>query len=105
MTNTTHLQSLKAKAKRAKSAKAREDIEQLLDTIPTLSDAGKKQARKRLSQIPVSMRLTYVAALKGNSQAKAIKAFCQECVGWDRQEVVNCTAKACPLHPYRPYQE
>ncbi len=32
---------------------------------------------------------------------KAIKAFCLECMCWVQREVPNCTAKNCPLFPFR----
>jgi len=31
----------------------------------------------------------------------AIKYFCLECMGWDKQEVELCTAPLCPLFPFR----
>lgn len=43
-------------------------------------------------------------AYEGNSKAAAIKAKCLDCCCWQRVEISNCTAFACPLHPYRPYQ-
>ena len=38
------------------------------------------------------------------SPRTAIKAFCLQCVGYLREDVTSCTALACPLHGYRPYQ-
>lgn len=38
------------------------------------------------------------------SPRSAIKAFCLQCVGYIRKDVTNCTAEACPLYAYRPYQ-
>jgi hypothetical protein len=38
------------------------------------------------------------------SPRDAIKAQCLACVGYDRQEVTNCTGYTCPLWMYRPYQ-
>ena len=35
------------------------------------------------------------------TRGKAIKLFCQECVGWDLKEVKNCTDEKCPLYPFR----
>ena len=32
---------------------------------------------------------------------RAIRAFCEECVGWAKQEVGKCTAQLCPLFPFR----
>jgi hypothetical protein len=59
---------------------------------------------KRLESIPPSCQATYKTAMSGHSRAKAIKAFCQECVGYERKLVRNCTDPGCPLFPYRPYQ-
>lgn len=58
---------------------------------------------KRLEDTPETMRRTYLRAVSGKSKPAAIKAFCAECVGWDREEVRLCTAPACPLFPYRPF--
>ena len=37
------------------------------------------------------------------SPAKAVKAKCLECVGYSRQEIVDCSAEGCPLFRYRPF--
>ena len=34
-------------------------------------------------------------------RAKAIKAFCSECLGWEGNATTDCTAPNCPLYPYR----
>lgn len=39
------------------------------------------------------------------SPRQAIKAFCLTCVGFARSDITGCTAKHCPLHAYRPYQD
>jgi len=59
---------------------------------------------KRLQSMPISCHGTYKAAIEGRSRAKAVKAFCQECVGYERKLVRQCTDEGCPLFPYRPYQ-
>ena len=61
------------------------------------------QIARRLEGVPETMRRTYLRAVSGKSKPAAIKAFCAECVGWDRDEVRLCTAPACPLYPYRPF--
>ena len=33
--------------------------------------------------------------------AKAIKLFCIECMGFQQQEVKNCTSILCPLYKYK----
>lgn len=61
----------------------------------------------RLRQMPVSMRDTYRRAMSGKSRKAAVKAFCQECMGWENvaTAIRYCTSPACPLYPYRPYRE
>ena len=54
--------------------------------------------------IPSSMQNVYDKAMTGNSRGSGVKAFCQECCGYDRYEVSLCTDPGCPLHPYRPYR-
>lgn len=47
----------------------------------------------------------YERALRGKaSPRQAIKAFCLECVGYERNEITQCTDTGCPLYRYRPYQ-
>ena len=58
---------------------------------------------RRLSEMPESCRKNYIKAMKGRSMAAGIKAFCLECMGWERAGVAECTAPACPLYPYRPF--
>ena len=61
------------------------------------------QIAKRLEDVPETMRRTYLRAVSGKSKPAAIRAFCAECVAWEREEVRRCTAPACPLYPYRPF--
>ena len=68
----------------------------------TREAAIETKARK----IPNSARGNYLRAVKGMASPRgAIKAHCMECMGWDRCEVRNCTALACPLYLYRPYRD
>ena len=67
----------------------------------------RKRAEKiaeREQQMPKVHRANYRGAVSGKSRRAAIKAFCLECVCWQKEEVRLCTALACPLYPYRPYQ-
>jgi len=59
---------------------------------------------QRRKQIPDIHRTNYDKALRGRSMKAAIKAFCLECVCWQKEEVRLCTDLACPLYPYRPYK-
>jgi hypothetical protein len=69
-------------------------------------DAARKAAvNKRAARTPESARGTYLRAATGQASPRdAIKAFCFECNGEDRQAVAECTALACPLWAYRPWQ-
>ena len=59
--------------------------------------------RQRLKIMPKSYRLIYKRAMLGKSRKAGIKAFCNECMGWEglQGSVRACTAPACPLYPYR----
>lgn len=59
---------------------------------------------ERLNAVPAAYRGCYRRATSGNSLRAAVNAFCLECMGWQRTEVVRCTASACPLFRVRPYQ-
>jgi len=59
---------------------------------------------KHMEQIPSSMQSAYLTALRGRSMKASIKAFCQECTGWLKNEIKDCPSKRCPLHPHRPYR-
>lgn len=76
--------------------------------VPQTASLGAKIAAKRagrLATTPESARGHFVAAWSGKcSPRRAIKALCLECVGFDRQFIADCTAWACPLWNFRPYQ-
>ena len=61
--------------------------------------------KKRRADIPKAYQRIYDKAVKGKSLRAAAKSFCLECMGWQRDEVRQCTAMACPLFPYRPYSD
>lgn len=69
-----------------------------------LEPARRSAVERRLSQMPKIYRRTYLLAVGGRSPKAAIKASCLECIGWQREEVARCTASACPLYAYRPFQ-
>jgi hypothetical protein len=64
-----------------------------------------ERIRKRRADIPKIYRKTYDTAMQGKSLKSAVKAFCLECVCWQKEEVQLCTSLACPLYPYRPYKQ
>lgn len=56
--------------------------------------------------IPKLYQAGYERALSGKASPRgAIKAFCAECVGYERREITCCTDTGCPLYRYQPYQE
>ena len=60
---------------------------------------------KRASDAPEASQRGYLAAACGVASPRAaIKAFCMMCVCWQRAEVTLCSAEACPLWAYRPFQ-
>lgn len=64
-----------------------------------------KWQEKVLDEVPTSYRATFARAYAGNSRNAAIRGFCLRCVGYLRNEVRDCSARGCPLWPYRPYQQ
>ena len=81
-------------ARKAKAAR--------IGTTTQPEEAMHPMREKRLLGIPNSMRRAYVRASR--SRACAIKAFCNECCGYDRMSVKACVSVACPLYTFRPYQ-
>jgi hypothetical protein len=60
----------------------------------------------RLATCPQSVKAHFAAAWSGKaSPRRAIKAQCLDCVGFDRAEITGCTAYACSLWNFRPYQK
>lgn len=64
---------------------------------------NEKQTTKIQGVLPYYQKV-FERAYGGGSRTAAIKAFCLDCVGFQRSDITNCTALACPLWPYRPYQ-
>jgi len=105
-------QTLNVKERLAKARAARRSGAQpsakSIDGLLKAASLDRPQAEiakiaKRLEDTPETMRRTYLRAVSGKSKPAAIRAFCAECVGWEREEVRRCTAPACPLYPYRPF--
>ena len=69
-----------------------------------MDEKRQQKIAQRRAQIPEIHRANYDRAMRGKSMKAAIKAFCLECVGWQKEEVRLCTSLACPLYPYRPYK-
>ena len=73
-----------------------------------MSDRAKAIAT-RMAAIPTSMQKIYGQAVGIDgarpSRPAAVKAMCQECAGYERATIRDCTSLACPLWLHRPYQE
>ncbi len=73
------------------------------------SQTAQKIAAKRagrLATTPESCRKLFVAAWAGKSSPRqAIKAQCLECQGFDRSGITECSAPACALWYFRPFQQ
>ncbi len=69
-----------------------------------MNDDQKQRVREIAASSP-SYAGVAKRAYSGKSKAAGIKAKCLDCSCWQRIEITNCTALACPLWPYRPYQE
>jgi hypothetical protein len=73
---------------------------------PSLSEKIALKRAGRFAACPVSAQLLLARCwTKKASPRAAVRAFCQECCGYDRAMIADCTAWACPLFEYRPYQE
>lgn len=73
---------------------------------PSLSEQIATKRARRLETVPVSFRKVLTRAMSGKcSPRTAIKAQCADCNGFDRQAIADCTAYACPLWHFRPYQK
>lgn len=71
--------------------------------IETSENKRQQKISKRIAEIPKRYRKIYKKAVETNSKAAAIKAFCLECVCWQKNEVINCSCLACPLFGVRPF--
>lgn len=73
-----------------------------------VSELRENKRQSYAKHVPESARRLYSQAIRGKaSPRQAIKAKCQNCMGYEefRVRIAECTAEAtCPLWPYRPYQ-
>lgn len=59
----------------------------------------------RLATVPSSSRKLFERVWEAKASPRAcIKAFCQECVGFERAAIKECAAYACPLWNLRPHR-
>ncbi len=77
--------------------------------LPKTASLGEKIAARRagrLATAPVSWQGILKRSWSKNcSPRAAVKAFCGECQGFDRQGITDCTCWACPLWTFRPFQK
>jgi len=85
----------------------RTDIKDVVEkTLERLDPVKRKQVRDRVENIPESRIRAYLKATLGNgSPSNAIKAHCMECVGWNTNEIKECTCYGCALYEFRPYKD
>lgn len=101
MNDMTQLHTDEAKAKGMATRDLARDAEALLE------DSGldvHPNTLVLLEQFPAGMRRGYLKALAGKNPRAGIKAFCQICLGFEREAIRACSDHSCPLMPYRPYQ-
>ena len=82
----------------------REPLNYPSQVYPDLELAARR-IDKRRDDMPAAYRKNYEKSLTGKSLRAAAKAFCLECVMWQRNEVRLCPSYPCPLWLYRPYQD
>ena len=64
-----------------------------------------KPQTERLAQVPPMYRTLFQRVYAGQiGRAAQVKAKCLDCTCYQRVEITNCQATACPLHAIRPYQ-
>lgn len=64
------------------------------------------EIEKHIDTVPMKLQGFQRKALHGQLTSKqAIKACCQECVGFEdyKTRIIGCASFRCPLHKYRPY--
>lgn len=83
-----------------------------LDPIKQGGSKGVKQGGltpgqvKRLPKWQISLRPLILRVWSGSASPRsAIKGFCLDCMGEDRQAVADCGDRCCPLWRYRPFQK
>jgi len=70
-----------------------------------IAEIREKRVKRAIEQAPESAKKTLTQAFSGSASPRAaIKAMCLSCVGFQRDEIRDCTAFACPLWKYRPFQ-
>lgn len=60
-----------------------------------------EKIKKEAAKYNPQTRKIYLRAMTGASRKDAMTAFCCSCMGYNPNEVKECTAPTCPLFPYR----
>lgn len=92
----------------ARRAAALLTVEQMVQNKDlNVSSTQEAKILDRALKMPRTSVNTYLKGISGNSPKAGIKAFCAMCLGWEdhRVGIRDCTDSACPLYPYRPYQD
>ena len=98
----TDEQRAEVQRKKSETMESRHDIDGLMAGIKWApSEKQRTQIKKRLEEMPSIYRMNYLKAMRGGSKVAALKAFCLECVGWERVEIERCTDLGCPIYPQR----
>ena len=84
-----------------KKARAARGIQR---SLPDMPEDRLQAVQSRLHTMQRTWRNNYIQAVRGKSLRAAIKAMCGECMCWNRAEITDCTALACPLYSQRPFQ-
>ena len=75
------------------------------EALKLVPEGRKARVEARAIQVPPLYRAGYLRAAAGKASPRAaMKAFCLECMGWDRGAVAACTALACSHYGYRPWR-
>lgn len=81
--------------------------------LPTQNRQSRRSKRLEMDQKRVR-KLEYISkhtprykgvfqrAFEGVSRKAAMDAFCVECIGYEPEEIRNCTVTDCPLYEFRP---
>ena len=73
-----------------------------LDKIALAQPKRRAAIERRAQDMPRRYRRPYIRAAAGTAAPRrAIRAFCIQCVCYERKEVALCTSLACPLWAYR----
>ena len=60
-----------------------------------------EKIKQHAKEFNPSSRKVYLRAMEGRSRKDAMTAMCIECMGYNPNEVKECTSPCCALYPYR----